>query len=202
MTIVRHELPDHVLLHDGELDDDLLRQRAAAGLDRWDEIWNGVLHLVPSPSLPHQEIVLQLGFALFERVRQRGLRLTHEINLLDRELQLRDYRIPDLVVFRSEDAEHLGVTGAEVAVEVRSPRDETYLKFPFYASHGVGELVVIYPDSRDVELYRLDGDEYVLADESPEGAVTIRALDVDLSTVETDDGPRLRVVVGAVTSDV
>jgi hypothetical protein len=38
--------------------DEELARRRAWGLDRWDEMWDGVLHLTPAPGFEHQ---LMLG---------------------------------------------------------------------------------------------------------------------------------------------
>jgi hypothetical protein len=32
----------------------------ALGLDRWDEMWEGVLHMAPAPTLEHQRILDEL----------------------------------------------------------------------------------------------------------------------------------------------
>ena len=34
----------------------LLDERRKTGADRWDEVWDGVLHLVPSPTIEHQDL--------------------------------------------------------------------------------------------------------------------------------------------------
>ena len=38
----------------------LLAWRCRTGADRWDEVWEGVLHMAPSPSDDHQELVVEL----------------------------------------------------------------------------------------------------------------------------------------------
>src|SRR5689334_20859173 len=39
-----------------EVDPSLLEQRRRLGLDRFDEMWEGVLHMTPSPANEHQRI--------------------------------------------------------------------------------------------------------------------------------------------------
>lgn len=39
----------------------LLERRRRAGVDRLDEVWQGVLHVVPGPSLEHARISTQLA---------------------------------------------------------------------------------------------------------------------------------------------
>ncbi len=60
----------------------------------------------------------------------------------------------------------------------------------------MAELLVIQPDSREIELYRLTEGTYVRVVADPETGVRLAALDVDLVTVDSDDGPRLRATVG------
>jgi hypothetical protein len=39
-----------------EVPADLLAWRKRTGADRWDEMWEGVLHMPPMPNLEHQEL--------------------------------------------------------------------------------------------------------------------------------------------------
>jgi len=43
-----------------EVDPSLLEQRRRLGLDRWDEMWEGVLHMSPAPAREHQRILTEL----------------------------------------------------------------------------------------------------------------------------------------------
>ncbi|HWD69048.1 MAG TPA: Uma2 family endonuclease, partial [Solirubrobacteraceae bacterium] len=48
---------------------------------------------------------------------------------------------------------------AALAIEVVSPGDETWEKVPFYATHGVDELLILDPQIREVHwLGLLDGE--------------------------------------------
>jgi len=193
MSSVRHDVHDEAWL----------RQRSAAGLDKFDEVWNGVLHVVPPPSGPHQLLSTSLAVAMHERARSRGLLLSMETGLFDPGRRSNDYRTPDLSVYRPQNASVRGIDGrAELVVEVRSPNDETYEKFPFYAAQEVQEILVIHPDTRRFELYRLNGADYVVTEADEAGVVTIVSLDIGLATVATDDGPRLSVTVDDVTTHV
>jgi Uma2 family endonuclease len=54
------------------------------------------------------------------------------------------------------------VTRAALVVEVVSTDDETFEKFPFYAAHGVEEVIVVEPASRTARIRRFaDGYEDV-----------------------------------------
>ncbi|MGH9060580.1 MAG: hypothetical protein ACRDZY_13865, partial [Acidimicrobiales bacterium] len=41
-----------------------------------------------------------------------------------------------------------------------SAGDESYGKLPFYAAHGVEEVVMVHPDEHRVEVLMLAGDHY------------------------------------------
>ena len=49
-----------------EVSDRELEDRRRRGLDRFDEMWEGVLHMAPSPLYEHQRIVMALGRFLSE----------------------------------------------------------------------------------------------------------------------------------------
>ena len=187
---------EHVVHDHGQLDPEWLRQRAAAGLDTSDEVWNGVVHVVPAPSGGHQRLGTTLAHHVYDRCGELGLLVSVETNVVDAERGLKDLRVPDLAVYRPEHAVHLGVRGrSELVVEIRSPGDETYEKFEFYARQQVQEVLVIEPDTRAFELYRLDGNGYDRVVEDAEGTCRVAALDLTLAAVETDDGPRLRITI-------
>jgi hypothetical protein len=46
-----------VLVH---VTDRELADRRAKGLDRWDEMWDGVLHIPPAPNVEHQHMLDRL----------------------------------------------------------------------------------------------------------------------------------------------
>jgi len=50
MKAVIPEVPQH-----------FLEQRARTGLDRWDEMWEGVLHVPPAPNREHQDLAQETG---------------------------------------------------------------------------------------------------------------------------------------------
>ncbi len=56
-------------------------------------------------------------------------------------------------------------------VEIRSPDDETYEKFPFYAGRNVTEIPVVERGVGRVELHRLRGTQYLLIADDAQGWV-------------------------------
>lgn len=180
-----------------EVPEDLLEERRRLGADRWDEMWDGVLHMAPAPSGPHQRFVFQLGSALKASVETAGLVVSHETELYRPGVGREDYRIPDLVVARRERSTDRGVEGrAELAVEVRSPNDETYEKLPFYAEMEVQELLVVDPRTCAAELFVLRDGALV------PGPLHSTTLDMGFTTSNTDAGPVLRVTWPGGSTDV
>jgi Uma2 family endonuclease len=167
----------------------LLEQRAAWGGDRRDEVWDGVLHMVPEPTLSHNNFEYELHKALEPVARRRGLRVYQQVAIRDPEREWKNYRRPDLVIVRPENVSEAAVDGpAEVAIEILSPNDESREKLPFYAERGVVEVWLIDPLTREFDVLVRSKETY-----EPVPAVdgVVRsAVGVALSIVE---GPRLLV---------
>ena len=71
--------------------EELLERRRRAGADRHDEVWQGVLHMVPGPGEAHMRIQQQLAELLGPLARTAGLTPLPGVNLGTKD----DYRIPD-----------------------------------------------------------------------------------------------------------
>src|SRR5947209_2366741 len=140
---------------------DFLEERRRLGHDIRDEMWHGVVHVVPSPSTWHQHFAHRLGHVLFPLAETKGLLATHE-TMLCRPGSDHDWRVPDLLYAPFEYASKRGIEGhAALVIEVRSPGDETYDKLPFYAAVGCREVLVIDQDTCAVELFRLEEGQFV-----------------------------------------
>lgn len=162
----------------------LLKERNRLGLDRRDEMWEGVLHMVPPPSLKHQEVALAIAAALRPIARAGGLRMVLEAGAYQGD---RNWRVPDILIFKPEQATDRGVEqGAEIVFELKSPHDETYEKIPFYEAMGVGEMFVIHPDTCRVELYLLRNRKLLPAVPDASGVLRSEILGVGLA--ERDGG--------------
>src|ERR1700684_2686067 len=73
--------------------DALKERRRGSGLARLDEVWDGVLHMVPPPSFEHASLGQQLAEILGPLARAAELVPTmQEVNLGDSE---EDFRVPD-----------------------------------------------------------------------------------------------------------
>ncbi len=135
----------------------LAERRRQSGLNRLDEIWEGVLHMVPAPSFEHAKIAQQLAEILGPPARTAGLTpAMHEFNLGSSE---HDFRVPDGGLHRP-DAGGVWQPTAALVVEIVSPGDETWQKLPFYAAHQVDEVLIVDPAERAVHWLALTGGEY------------------------------------------
>jgi Uma2 family endonuclease len=182
-----------------DVPESLLDERRRQGLDVFDEIWEGVLHMVPAPSGEHQRLELELGSVFLTAAKRHGLVASNETGLFAAD---DDYRVPDIVVSRRVNCSERGVDGtAELVVELRSPGDESYEKLPWYAARGVTEMLIVDPATRRFELYRNHGGAAVVVAPDDDGGVTLDTLGIRLLTVPSGEGPRLRATTGTESTD-
>lgn len=184
-----------------EPDPHLLSLRRQRGQDVWDEVWEGVLHMVPPPSSWHQRFASQLFLALGPLAQAKALVPTYETGLFRPAAPGdSDYRTPDLLFAHLESFSTRGVEGrAELVVEALSPRDESHAKLPFYESLGVQEVLLVDPETRQLELYRLRGQRLELQAPDATGALRSEVLEVSLSVAP---GPRLLLVWAAGRAEI
>jgi Uma2 family endonuclease len=136
--------------------DPLLERRRRSGLDRLDEVWEGVYHMVPAPSHAHASIEWQLAALLRPAARAAGLEPTGQCNLGESE---HDFRVPDGALHRP-GAHGTWHPTAALVVEIVSPGDETWEKLPFYAAHSVDEVLIVDPRERSVSWLELKAGGY------------------------------------------
>lgn len=135
----------------------LKERRRRAGLDRLDEVWEGVLHVVPGPSGEHAVVAQQLAVLLDAPARSAGLEpAMGEFNLGVGE---DDFRVPDGGLHRELPRGTWHATAALV-VEIVSPGDESWQKLPFYAAHRVDEVLIADPQQRSLHWLALEDGEY------------------------------------------
>ncbi|PZS10435.1 MAG: hypothetical protein DLM64_08530 [Solirubrobacterales bacterium] len=150
--------------------DELLKQRERWGADRWDEVWEGVLHMNPPPSHEYERLVIRLGYLLTPHAQAAGLELTGGVGIGEKD----DYRAPDLALHRRGAAPIWHPTAA-LAVEILSPGDETRKKLPFYAVHHVDELLIVDPAAQSLVWLLLGDDGHY------RGVERSRLIDLDAS---------------------
>jgi Uma2 family endonuclease len=144
---------------------DIAKLRLQTGADRWDEMWDGVLHMPPMPNRFHQDLEGALESYLRQMwVRPTGWKVYHQINVASPGGWPNNFRVPDLVLLSPRrfaiDRNEYFEGGPDVVVEIHSPGDETYDKFDFYAGLGVPEVWVIHRDTLVPEIHVLKRKRY------------------------------------------
>ena len=132
------------------------------------ELIEGRLVLMPSPTLDHQDIVLEIAVAFREHQRHHGGRVV--IAPADVELSFKTVFQPDVFYIApggiADARDH--VTGApDLVVEVSSPGTKTYdtrEKLPLYALHGVREAWIVDPKRKTVTVHSAEGGRFVRAE--------------------------------------
>jgi Uma2 family endonuclease len=145
---------------------DVTAWRKHIGADRWDEMWDGVLHMPPPPNLEHQDLGGALeAYLRFHWAPKHGAKVYHEVAVAPPGGGWsKNYRAPDLVLllpqsFGLKRGEY--IEGAlDVAVEIHSPGDEAYEKLSFYAQLGVPEVWIIHRDTKEPEIHVLKRGRY------------------------------------------
>jgi Uma2 family endonuclease len=159
----------------------MLDERRRLGQDVRDEMWDGVLHMVPPPSGPHQGFSGDFYLVVGPLAKARGMRPLMETGLFR---SATDYRVPDQLFCLPEHFSDRGAEGAELVVEVRSERDETYEKIAWYAQMGVREMVIVHPHDRRVELLRAVGGQLLPVQRGLDGVLISDVLGITLRTVD------------------
>jgi Uma2 family endonuclease len=131
----------------------LLEERRRSGADRRDEVWDGILHVIPPPSVEHERLAHALHVLLDPHAVAVNLVVVGTVGIGTED----DYRVPDLAVLRPGYAPEWNRTAAMV-VEIVSPRDDTWEKLPFYAGHQVNEVMIVAPEERRIHWLGPEGD--------------------------------------------
>jgi Uma2 family endonuclease len=167
-----------------------LAERASLGLDRRDEVWEGVLHMVPSPDFQHNDLNVDLSFWLRQLAKRHGFVHGNDpMAVYAPDVDPKSWRVPDISIARPDQVSTRGFEGALLVVEVISPHDESRKKWGFWERVGVQEVWLIEPYTREPEIYVRADSGFTLV--APIGSVHHAPL---LSiTLEVIDGPKLRV---------
>lgn len=171
-----------------------LEERHRNGQDKTDELWEGVLHMVPPPAEIHSAVHTDLAGALLLIARARGWRAYVDCGIYTTD---QNYRVPDVIVARPQQRSRRGVDGAELVVEVLSPDDESRDKLPFYAKVGVREVWLVEPATRETEVFTLVNGRYEVVPfaegraQSPVLGIELRVADGKL---ELRDGNDVHVI--------
>jgi hypothetical protein len=78
-----------------QVSDEELARRRLTGVDRYDEMWEGVLHMPPAPAYEHQRLVSAIDRFLGPLCERRGRGiLVLAVNVFNDAAPNPDYRIP------------------------------------------------------------------------------------------------------------
>src|SRR5947208_2074247 len=105
----------------------LIRERRRAGVDRFDEVWDGVYMMSSNPDNQHQHLAHKLTGAIEQAIdAEESYRVFSGVNITDREENWeKNYRCPDVVVFLpgnpAQDRGTHWYGGPDFAVEIISP---------------------------------------------------------------------------------
>lgn len=144
---------------------DLLAWRKATGAERWDEVWDGVIHMPPAPNRAHQDFEFHLEQWLRRHWAQPiGAKVYHQVQVSPADEWWTNYRIPDLVLLTPArfaiDRNEYFHGAPDVVVEIHSPGDESFEKLPFYADLGVPEVWIIERYSKQPQTHALQSGVY------------------------------------------
>jgi len=119
-----------------------IEARHEAGLDRYDEWWEGVYRIVTGPSPEHGQLAVWMGTALTTAARRVGLNVAAPINVGTDKY---DCRVPDIGVYRPDTprTSPAFLATAAMAVELLSPGEAPGVKLAFYRAHGVEEVLEV-----------------------------------------------------------
>ncbi len=137
----------------------LIAERQSLGLDKYDEVWDGVYVMSPLADDEHQRIATFISGVLSVLIQwtRRG-EVRQGINLSDRPHDwTKSFRVPDVAVFfpTGEGVCHgsFWTGGPDFAVEIVSEGEDPYAKFEFYGRLRTRELLLVHRDPWRLELF-------------------------------------------------
>ena len=138
-----------LLIHDELLSRELINLRRSAGLDRYDEVWDGVYVMSPMADNEHQDLVTEFATIFRAVIDWKKLgRTLAGANVSDQHSDwTKNFRVPDVLVFlngsKAEDRGTHWLGGPDFAIEVISSGDHALDKLEFYAQVRTRELLVV-----------------------------------------------------------
>jgi Uma2 family endonuclease len=190
------------LIADPRLSQRLIEERRERGIDRYDEVWEGVYVMAPAPNDEHQDIVGGFTEVLRTVIDRRQLGRTRPgINLASVAVNWEhNYRVPDVTVFLNGSTavceETFWYGPPDFVVEIVSPWDKSREKFGFYEKVGARELLIVDREPWKLEFHELRNGKLVRAaqlDVDDAGSIKSQVLPLELRLVSGD--PRPTIVV-------
>jgi len=150
----------------------MLAERRRLDQDRLDEVWQGEYHMNPWPDQRHALLETEFLIAIAGPAAAAGLHPSGGFNVGEPD----DCRAPDGGLHR-ERGRAVYCPTAALVLEVVSPGDESWLKFDFYAAHGVDEVVIVDGEADTVHWFALRDGVHERVDRSD-------LLDLDVAVVQ------------------
>ena len=131
------------------------------------EVFHGELRMVPAPSTDHQGISRNLGFLIWEFVKEKGL---GKVFFAPIDVVFDDDEVyqPDIVFIKGERRNIIkknAIHGVpDLAVEIMSPSStfyDTVEKKEVYRKYGVKEYWLVFPDEKGIEVLTLEKQGYL-----------------------------------------
>jgi Uma2 family endonuclease len=132
----------------------LIESRRATGADLYDEVWEGEYHMAPAARGAHGHLDSEFSGLLRPHAKRLGLVESGPFNLGDPD----NFRVPDRGIRERSNAAWFAT--AALVLEIVSEHDESWEKLPFYATHGVDEVVIVDPRDRSAVWMEREGDGY------------------------------------------
>lgn len=193
-----------MLVTEPGVEERLIAERRAAGIDHHDEVWEGVYVVSPIANNEHQWLAFELAAIIQAVIRAAGMngRTFPGVNVSDQEADWRqNFRVPDVAVFLAgnpaQDRETHWFGGPDFAVEIVSPGDRSLEKVPFYAAVGVRELLIVDRAPWTLQLFRLDSRRVVSVEQSTieqPGALASQVLPLSFRLVPGNPRPQIEVL--------
>jgi Uma2 family endonuclease len=157
-----------LLIRDRSTSKRVIARRRALGLDRYDEVWNGVYVMSPLPNNEHQIISTRFVYVLSEAVPLDEGTVFAGANVSDRVKRWKkNYRIPDVCVYlvttSARDCGTHWLGGPDWLTEILSLGESPRKKLQFYEKIKTREVLVVHRDPWRIELYQLQDEKLALA---------------------------------------
>jgi len=190
------------LILDQGLERRIIARRRRLGIDRFDEVWDGVYVMSPPGDVEHFGVTNDLATVLTMVVKWNGLgQVFAGVGISDhREGWEKNFRVPDVSVFlNGNPAENCGTHwcgGPDFAAEIVSPRDRTRKKIPFYEKIGTRELMIVDRRPWRISLFRLTDGKLIevgqsaLASREPLASKTVP---LSFQLVQAGERPTIRI---------
>jgi Uma2 family endonuclease len=181
-----------------------VREEIYAGApDRIDEVWEGVIVVPPAPNNETQRMGFSIAYAIREASGPTLRDIFAGCNVSDREEGwTHNYRCPDVAVFLLgnpvKDCLTHWMGGPDFLSEILSEGDRAADKFPFYASVGVREILLINRNPWQLTIYHRGGAHFVefgRVDGVPSEPLTSRVLPISFSLAAGDKGPEVVITL-------